>query len=272
MDNRPVGFFDSGLGGLTALAAFKELLPAENIIYFGDTANCPYGVKTLDELNRLAENNLRFLASFGCKAVLAACGTVASNSMDVLNSFPLPVFNVLTTSTEKMASIPGDAPLAVLATDASIRAGAFKKGISALCGGKRDVLGVACQDFVELCENGHTDKNDPLLAAAVEKYLSPLKSVGVAAVLLGCTHFGIIEDAIRAFLGDGVQIVSASGCGAEALAGYIRANGLEGSGGSERYFTSGEPKAFDKMASVILQGEFRSRAEQARMADIGREE
>ena len=252
MDNRPVGFFDSGLGGLTALAAFKELLPAENIIYFGDTANCPYGVKTLGELNRLAENNLRFLASFGCKAVLAACGTVASNSMAVLNSFPLPVFNVLTSSTEKMASIPGDAPLAVLATDASIRAGAFKNGISALCGGKREVLGVACQDFVKLCESGHTAPGDPLLQEAVERYLHPVKAAGAAAMLLGCTHFGIISEAITAYLGAETVLVSASHCAAQALKTHLDDAQLAGGDGQECFYTSGSTQEVEKLAEGIL--------------------
>lgn len=256
MDNRPIGFFDSGIGGLTAVAALKKILPAENIIYFGDTGRCPYGTRTREELQKMARQNLEFLSSFGCKAILAACGTVSANCRDLLDTYQIPVFNVLEPSAKKMAETAGSRPLAVLATDASIRSGAFQKAVAELCPEPREVMGIPCQDFVALSEGGHTDKNDPLLAEAVERYLGPAREKNASAVLLGCTHFGIIADAISAFMGKETELVSASQCAAEALAAYLKQNQLEGTGASSLYYTSGETAQFDRMAAVILGREY----------------
>ena len=258
VDNRPIGFFDSGIGGLTAVAALKKILPDENIIYFGDTGRCPYGTRTREELQIMARQNLEFLSSFGCKAILAACGTVSANCRDLLDTYRIPVFNVLAPSAKKMAETAGSRALAVLATDASIRSGAFQKAIAELCTEPREVMGIPCQDFVALSESGHTEKHDPMLAEAVKRYLSPAKEKNASAVLLGCTHFGIVADAISDFMGKDTELVSASRCAAEELAAYLKQNQLEGTGASSLYYTSGEPEQFNRMASVILGGEYTS--------------
>ena len=261
MDNRPIGIFDSGLGGLTAVEALRELLPEENIVYFGDTGNCPYGTKTREELHRLTRHNLDLLASFDCKVIMAACGTVSANCGSVMDAYPIPVFNILTPSVAVMSRIEGTAPLAVLATEACIRAGVFQQKIEEAAAPSREVMGIPCQDFVSLCESGHIAPADPLLTAAVEEYLRPAKEMHVPAVLLGCTHFGIIADAIRAYLGEDTAVISASRCAAAVLAEHIVKNGLTGEGASSRFFTSGSPEAFDRMASLILGRNYAARAE-----------
>lgn len=260
VDNRPIGFFDSGIGGLTAVGALKELLPDENIVYFGDTGRCPYGTKSPAELRIMARQNLEYLASFSCKAIIAACGTVSANCRDILDLFEIPVFNVLMPSAKRMAETEGNEPLAVIATDASIRSGAFQKQISEMCTGQREILGIPCQDFVALSESGHTERDDPFLTEAVRRYLGPAKGKNISAILLGCTHFGIIADAISDFMGKETKLVSASECAAEALTAYLKKNHLEGRGAVSRYFTSGDTEIFDKMAPVILGNKYDTEA------------
>lgn len=251
MDNRPVGIFDSGLGGLTALRALKRLLPGERIVYFGDTGRNPYGVKSPEELRRMAREDMELVAAFGAKAIIAACGTVSSTAGDVLGAFRLPVVNVIDASTRALAAIPGDAPLGVIATRASIENGAFMRRLEALCPG-REVVSAACQDFVSLIEGGHAAPEDTQMCAAVETYLAPLKARGVCALLLGCTHFDFAAPAIQAYLGEGVALVSAAGCAAASMRDYLVENKLEGSLGGAEYYTSGALDAFAENAGAFL--------------------
>ena len=251
MDNRPVGFFDSGLGGLTAVSAFRARLPEENIIYFGDTARNPYGTRSVAELRIMAEENLRFLRRFSVKAVIVACGTMSANVPEVFSAWEVPVFDVLRPSVRAMAAVSGKAPLAVIATEASIRSGAFASALQHACPG-REVLSVACQEFVSLCETGHTAPEDPALRSSVEKLLSPMKEAGPDALLLGCTHFGLIAPAIQAFLGPGTALVSASAFAADAMQEYLIRHEMTGGSGCESYYTSGDLAEFEKLAGRFL--------------------
>ena len=251
MDNRPIGVFDSGLGGLTAVQALRELLPDENIIYFGDTARMPYGVKSVKALRQMSQQDMDFLASLGVKAIIAACGTVSSTAADVLSAFHLPVFNVVDSSVHAMASIEGSAPLGIIATNASIKSRVFKNRIAHKCPG-RAVIAVPCQDFVELIESGHSAANDPLVRKSVAKNLTPMAENGVCALLLGCTHFGYLSQAIHNYLGKDVKLVSASHCAAESLKKYLTAQKMTGGSGQTVYYTSGSAEEFTQRASRLL--------------------
>lgn len=248
MDNRAVGIFDSGLGGLTALNALRELLPEENIIYFGDTGRLPYGAKTRAQLRRMAVQDLDLIASYGVKAILVACGTLSSNAPEILDAYPVPAFGVLRAGVAGMTKIPGTGPLGVIATEASIRSGAFARALEAACPG-REILPVACPDFVPLIESGH-GSGDPLVKDAVARYCAPLR--GADAVLLGCTHYGIIGEAIADYLGDKTALVSAATCGAAVVAQHLIVNGLLGGSGEERFLASGDAAAFTHAASTFL--------------------
>ncbi len=258
MDNRPVGVFDSGLGGLTAMKALRELLPGENILYFGDTGRLPYGEKSRAQLERMAAQDLNLLASYGVKAILVACGTLSSNAAAILDAYPIPSFGVLKAGVDGMKKIPGTGALGVLATEASIRSGAFARALRQACPG-REIRAVACPDFVPLIESGR-GSDDPLVREAVARYCESLQ--GADAVLLGCTHYGIIADAIADFLGEGTALVSAATCGAAVAAQYLIVNGLTGEGGEERFLASGDPAAFSRAASTFL-GRTAARAAEA---------
>ena len=251
MDNRPIGIFDSGLGGLTAAEALRELLPDENIIYFGDTARMPYGTKSVKALRQMALQDMDFLNSLGVKAIIAACGTVSSTAPDLLSAFPLPVFNVLDASVKAMAATEGDGPLGIIATRASIESGVFKKRISELCP-DREIIALPCQSFVELIESGHHHRDDPLVRQAVALELKDMRGHGVSALLLGCTHFGYFSEAIKDYLGRNLRLVSASHCAAERLRDYLEAHDMRGQGGRESYYTSGSAREFERRSSLLL--------------------
>ena len=251
MDNRPIGIFDSGLGGLTGLKALRDLLPEENIVYFADSGRLPYGEKTREQLRGMAVQNLRFLTGFGVKAILVACGTMSSNASDILAGWPVPTVGVLSSSADWMSRLPGSGPVAVIATEASIRSGGYRHELQKTCPG-REIISVGCPDFVPLIESGHIEPGDPALQAAVRKYLQPVKEAGAQALLLGCTHYGIIEEAISDYLGPETVLVSAAESGAAALCSYLLKQKQTGGDGEARYYTSGEPEAFNRAASLFL--------------------
>ena len=251
MDSRPIGVFDSGLGGLTAVAALKKLLPDENIIYFGDTARMPYGTKSIPALREIAEEDLEFVAGYGVKAIIAACGTVSSAAPDILKNFRVPVFNVIDSPVRKAAAVSGSAPIGVIATEASIKSGVFLQKITALCP-EREIIALPCQDFVSLIESGHTDISDPAVSLCVENSLRPLKGKGLSALLLGCTHFGFIAEAISVYLGADVELISASACAAESACDYLMSNSLTGGSGELSFITSGDRERFISLSSRLL--------------------
>lgn len=251
MDPRPIGVFDSGLGGLTAVMALRRLLPDENIIYFGDTARMPYGVKTVPALREITRQDLELVASYGVKAMIAACGTVSSTAPDILESFRVPVFNVVDAPVRKIAGIAGAAPVGVIATEASIRSGAFAGRISALCP-EREIIALPCQDFVRIIEDGHTAPSDPVVRKCVGKSLLPFKGKGLAALLLGCTHFGFLSEAISAYLGAEVRLISASVCAAEDTCEYLKKIFLTGGSGETVFITSGDRERFVSLSSRLL--------------------
>lgn len=251
MDNRPVGIFDSGLGGLTAAMALRELMPDENIVYFGDTGRCPYGTRAPEELRRMAKEDMEFLAAHGAKAIIAACGTVSSTAPDVLSDFRLPAVNVIDASVAAAAAIPGDAPIGIIATSASIKNGAFKRRLASLCP-EREIIAAACQDFVRLIEQGHSAPDDGQLKAAVRDSLAPIKDAGAGILLLGCTHFGLITEAIADYMGKDVCIVDAARCAARDMCSLLTLRGLAGQGAREEYYTSGSAEGFAKLASKLL--------------------
>ncbi len=249
MDNRPIGVFDSGLGGLTALLELRRLMPEENIVYFGDTGRLPYGEKTLEQLRVMAAQDLQLIARQGAKAILVACGTLSSNTPELLESFPVPCTGVLRPSIRAMAEAPGNGALGILATAATIRSGAFARALREACPG-REIIPVPCPKLVPLIETGHTAPEDPLLLEAAEEYTAPLQRA--SAVLLGCTHYGIVEEALRRFLPSETALVSASVCGAAAVRQLLDREGLRGGSGEERFLISGDPAAFADAASLLL--------------------
>lgn len=253
MERKAIGVFDSGLGGLTALRVLEETLPHENLIYFGDTANMPYGPRSVEEISRLAADNTEFLLGKDIKAIVVACGTVSSNALDMLKEkFPVPFFGVIEPAVSAAVSNSGAGRVGVIATEASIRSGAYRRALEAA---GMEVFDRACSSFVPLVESGHFRPEDELVKEAVERELSELRNFKPDTLILGCTHFPLLKEAIANFMGGDVSLIS---CGEEAALALARSLGETGllnpqtTAGQHRYFTSGDPESFERQAEVFL--------------------
>jgi len=255
MDQRPIGVFDSGLGGLTAAKTLEALLPGENLIYFGDSRNAPYGVRSRDDLLRLATANAAFLRSFDCKAILIACGTVSSNVIGPLaERFPgLPLFGVIDAACDRAAALAGTGRIAVAATEATVRSGAFERALLARRPGAA-VHSKPCQSLVALAERGHFSADDPEARAAVETEFAPIRAEKPEVLLLACTHFPLFREAIAAYMGPGTALLSVGEETARALAEALRKQDAlaDRAQGKRRWFTSGPTADFERLGAVFL--------------------
>lgn len=225
MNPRPIAVFDSGLGGLSVVRHLRELLPGEDIAYFGDTARVPYGTKSRRTVVSFALDDARFLLQFNPRLVVAACNTASALAMDELTrEIPVPVIGVVVPGAKAAVERAAGRPIAILGTEATINSGAYPEAIRGL-GIEADVHQRACPLFVPLVEEGR-DGNDPIVKLAVTTYLSGLRERGVCVVVLGCTHYPLIREAIAEAMGPDVAIVDS---GRETSLAVKRA--LEGLGG-----------------------------------------
>ena len=254
MENRkPIGVFDSGLGGLTALGALRRLMPDEDIIYFGDSARIPYGTKSPDVIQKFALQDTRFLMSLGVKAILIACGTVSSNCLeDVQSVAGVPVVGVIEETARQAAEIAknGKNRVAVLGTSATINSGAFEVELKK--NGVEDIISTACPMFVPVVENWHPDVDDVATNAIVSEYITPIAKRSPDAVILGCTHYPLLADVIAKYL-PGTKLVSSGEAAAFGIKNLLTEKDLlNGNGGKTEFYTSGGEKLFSQNASRFL--------------------
>lgn len=256
MDDRPIGVFDSGLGGLTAVRELLRLLPNEDIVYFGDTGRAPYGTKGRETIARFAAQDVRFLKGFDVKAVVIACATVSSSAFGtVCREADVPVVGVIEPTAAAAARATRNERVTVLGTSATIRSGAFERALLA-ADPKLSVASRACPLFVPLVENGFFAPDDPIAALAAHRYLDGLRG-GADTFILGCTHYPILREAIASVLGEGVTLVDAGRETARAAAGLLAKKGLCRAGrvpGRARYFVSDRTDDFARLAGTLLGG------------------
>ena len=256
MDTRPIGVFDSGLGGLTAVRVLRRILPEEDLIYFGDTARVPYGGRARETLLKYARQDVRFLRTFDLKAILIACGTVSTTSLEALQAEnALPIVGVVEPTCRRALLVTRRKKVGVIATLASIRSGAYEAALRRLDPAV-EVFGKACPLFVPLVENGRVDRGDVVIETVAREYLEPLLDIGIDTLILGCTHYPLLEEIIGDVCGPGVTLVSAGEESAFELKRMLKAQGLrgpEGRQGEASFFVSDEAEDFQRIASVFLQ-------------------
>ena len=203
-DTRPVGIFDSGLGGLCAVREALKILPNEDIIYFGDTGRVPYGSRSYETIKKYAGQNVNFLMSKNVKIILAACGTVSSVAIDHLKEISnIPIFGVVEPACEKAAAVAKETQnknIGVIGTAATISKGTFKKYIAGL---DPDCLvhSKACPLFVPLVENGHIGDGDAITRLTAGYYLDAFRDLNLSSLILGCTHYPMIQNIIHEVVG-----------------------------------------------------------------------
>lgn len=212
MNEQAIGIFDSGIGGLTCVKEMNKLLPNENIVYFGDTARIPYGTRSRETIKLYAQQDINFIRKHNVKMIIAACGTVSSTMGSCKDIDGIPFTGVVIPAVQAACAAARNGRIGVIGTPATIKSGAYGKAIRTI---RQDaaVMGNACPMFVPMVENGLTDKDDTVVKTMVERYLKPIKKEKVDALILGCTHYPMLYDAIAEYMGEEVKLISA---GAEA--------------------------------------------------------
>ena len=257
MDNRAIGVFDSGLGGLTATSELRRLLPDEHIIYLSDSYNFPYGEKSRDKIIEMSLADMRFLLSRKVKAIFVACGTATSNALEALiEESPVPVFGVVEPAVDEAVKCTKNGKIGLLATRASVGAGTYQRLIQFLTP-EISVTAKACPKFATMVEDGITDKDDERVIKAAQEYLPPLKQAGVDTVILGCTHYPLLADVISEYMGKDVKLISAGAAAARKLGTYLRENDMtnEAQEGVTQYCTTGSPEHFAAIAELMLKND-----------------
>src|SRR5690349_3608109 len=210
---RPIGVFDSGIGGLTVVRALRELLPNESIYYLGDTARVPYGGKSAATVQRYSLEIAELLLEENCKTIVVACNTASALALPELQAtMSIPVTGVIQPGAQAAVAATRNGHIGVIGTRATIKSKAYERAIQSLDEAVQ-VTVRACPLFVPLIEEGWLEGE--ITDRIVRQYLTPLLEEGVDAVVLGCTHYPLLRGAIERFLGDKVQLVdSAQNCAA----------------------------------------------------------
>lgn len=250
-DNRPIGVFDSGLGGLCALRALKALMPNEDLVYFGDTGRTPYGTRSEEKIKQYAMADVRLLLKHNVKAILAACGTVSAIALnDLERTCPVPIFGIIDSAVEKALQLTSGR-IGVMGTGATVKSGVFEKRIKAISS-DHQVYSVACPLLVPIVENDLI--NTDITPNAIRHYMSYLDESKVDTVILGCTHFPLLKDEINE-LYPNIKLVDSGAEASAALCRFLQKSNMtndKGKSGAIKYFVSDVPNNFDTCAKVFM--------------------
>jgi glutamate racemase len=265
-DSRPIGVFDSGLGGLTAVRELFRVLPDESVVYFGDTARVPYGSKSGETVTRFSLEIARFLLRQDIKCLLVACNTASSYALETLKRrLEVPVVGVIAPAagvavTAGRPGVPvegGSAPrrIGVIGTQATVASGAYARAIELLAPDTH-VVSRACPLFVPLIEEGWLDH--PIMREVAREYLADLRGERLDCLILGCTHYPLVAPLLQDLMGPPVRLIDSGAEAALATAGLLRQRGLLAVPGHEprhRFYLSDERLDFVRVARAFLGGE-----------------
>ena len=254
---RPIGMFDSGFGGLTVARAFIDLLPAEDLVYIGDTGRYPYGSRPLDEVRKFAEELARsLLDDFDVKAIVVACNTAAATDLAGLRaSLPVPILDVIEPGAAALVRATVTGRVGVIGTVGTVSSGAYRTAV-ARTGAPVTLTSAACPGFVEFVERGCTEGDEVTVLA--ERLLAPVREADVDALLLGCTHYPFLARTIGDVMGHHVTLVSSADETAFAARrllgdlGLLRVSGTFAGKGEHRFLSSGDLQTFRQLGARML--------------------
>ncbi|PZS19183.1 MAG: glutamate racemase [Acidimicrobiales bacterium] len=254
MDDRPIGVFDSGFGGLTVVRALIDLLPAEELVYLGDTGRYPYGPRPLEEVRAFSRQIARRLAEVhDVKMVVVACNNASAAALDLLRfELDVPVLGVIDPGLRAAVRVTANSRVGVIATEGTIASGAYQRAVLALRV-PVELCCAACPGLVELVEQGETDSE--AARDLVERLLAPLREAGVDTLLLGCTHYPFLARTIGAVMGREVVLVSSAEETAFEVRSILDETGLgrrSRAKGSHRFISSGDIAWFEDMGTRLL--------------------
>lgn len=302
MDNRAIGVFDSGLGGLSFVKELNSLLPSESILYLGDTGRVPYGTRTPETILKYTLQDIAFLKEKNVKLIVIACGTVSSVALPLISGVVLgdpldnvicgsyvfdkldfsaeydesgdavlfsggsPVFGVVNAAVRRACSLCKNGKIGILGTSSTVKSRAYQKAISSVSTGI-ECFGVACPLFVPLVENGYTDH--PVTRIIAQEYLEPLTAVPVDTIILACTHYPLLRKVIEEVAGSGIRLVDSGKQTAKFVAGYLEKQNIMASGkGENRYFVTDNEDSFSHVGSMFLGREIGSQVEKVTIDDL----
>ncbi len=265
---KAIGIFDSGIGGLTVLKEIVAKMPRENIIYLGDTARVPYGIRSPETVTRYSFENTQFLLSQEIKMLVVACNTASAISLDaVKKEYPLPVIGVLEPGARAAVAATKTRKVGVIGTEATINSGSYAKEIRRLAPDV-EVRSLPCPLFVSLAEEGWTDNDVAELVA--EKYLAPFRGTGIDTLVLGCTHYPLLKNVIGRAVGPGISLIDSATETAKEVALVLEKLKWRGNGpgeGLRKFYVTDSPSRFESIGKRFL-GDASLRAEQVKVGGV----
>ncbi|MBD3426432.1 MAG: glutamate racemase [Candidatus Omnitrophica bacterium] len=251
--NRPIGIFDSGIGGLTVVRSVRRYLPDEDIVYFGDTARVPYGNKSKSTVIRFSREVMDFMISKKVKMVIVACNTASSLSLASLKrNYKIPVIGVITPGAEEAIKFSSNRRIGVIGTNSTVASGAYQKAINKI-DRRYKVFSKSCPLFVPLVENRFFA--DPITRHVARLYLNGLKKKNISSLILGCTHYPLLKGIIGQVMGE-VKLVDSSIAVAKYAKRSLKQNDLRPQRrrrkGKARFYVSDDPEGFKRSAGIFL--------------------
>ena len=253
MSAQPVGVFDSGIGGLTVVRELERQLPAESLVYVGDTARVPYGTKSPETVRRYSAEILELLLARNVKMVVVGCNTASAHALDMLRDMtPVPVEGVIQPGARAAVRASRSGRIGVIGTAGTIRSGAYERAIRGL---KPDavVVSAAAPLFVPLVEEGWLEHDATRLVAA--HYLAPLRDAGIDTLVLGCTHYPLLKPLLGAVLGPGITLIDSAEETAATVARHLKHQGLAappGERGHVHFCVSDAVETFSRVGGAFL--------------------
>ncbi len=251
MDSRAIGIFDSGCGGLTVLTKLKQILPNENFVYLGDTLNFPYGSKTKEEIIQCSIKNVEFLISQNVKIIIIACGTATSQSLDILKEkYDIPIIGIIEPTVSYIKELDLK-EIGVIATEGTIRSGAWEKEIKKLMP-NIEVINKACPMLATIAEEGKAKSKEG--RCVIKEYMKPFKERRVKNIILGCTHYPIYEEIIKEELGYDVNLINTGETTAIFTKNFLHSENITANHQKQRekIYLSKNTKEFKNIAQNIL--------------------
>lgn len=246
---RPIGIFDSGVGGLTVYKAIRECFPNEDLIYFGDTARVPYGPKSKETIIEYSVQNARFLLQHNVKIIIVACNTSSAAAIHHLSKITsIPVMGVIEPGAQQAVESSSNHRIGVIGTEGTVRSGAYSRAIHQLAP-ITQVFSLACPLFVPLAEEGWLDH--PVTKAIAAEYLGFFKDKDIDTLVLGCTHYPLLAPVIQEVMGESTRLVDS----AQAITTHLRTlltDEEDTQVGTNSFFVSDNEQKFSSIASRIL--------------------
>ncbi len=256
-ENSPIGIFDSGLGGLTAVKELRKLLPHEDIIYFGDTGRVPYGTRGKNTIVQYAKQDIAFLLSQNVKCIIAACGTVSSIlQSSFTNTLPVPYMGVVQSASFAAVQASKTGKIGIIGTTATIKSGSYNNEISKLLP-TASIFSKACPLFVPLVENGYFQRDNQVTRLVAQDYLNSFIPHNIDTLILGCTHYPLIAPIIADIMGNNVTLIDpGKETSLTAKQTLLNSNMLKNKHNTKKgnvtYYVSDDAKSFEELSTCFL--------------------